>query len=103
MEREKILKELGQIKASIVPDKINQKFISKYYTIKGYKELEERLNAFIRLLVGQPTYPIKKTMLGFPILYIQSKEELIFRIKELCETLFISNIHLEEIKNDNKK
>jgi len=99
MERDEILKKLGQVKASIVPDKLNIHFVNKYYTQEGYKALEERLNYFLGLVYSTPTFPIHAEFIGFPKLYIQTYEELLFRIKELVEILFISNIKLEE-KNE---
>lgn len=98
MDKDKILKELGLVKMSIVPDKLNNHFVNKYYTKKGYKALEERLNALLELVYSTPTFPIHKEFIGFPKLYIQSYEELIFRIKELVELMFIGNIKVENKK-----
>ena len=91
------LRKIGLIEKSIVPDEINVKFIEKYYTEKGYKALCSRLNLFLKLsfTLKESDFPYKtRKLLGFPILYIESKEELFFRIKELCESLFITNIKL---------
>jgi hypothetical protein len=62
--------------------------IGHYKTYEEYENaLRERLNSLITLFNEETDFPFAVRILGFPVTRFGSREELIFRIKEICDIL----------------
>jgi len=63
---------------------------NKKWNATPEKVLETRLASLIELSNNTKEYPIKVRMLGFPLLIVQNREEIMARIKELSEILNVN-------------
>lgn len=71
-----------------------------FYTDKGIKVLKKRLENWVSIF-NKEDFPLSARSLGFSNFTIQNKEELLIRIKELCELIGVKvNIKTEETKNN---
>ena len=72
-----------------------------FYTEKGIKALKKRLENWVYVF-NKDNLPLSARSLGFSSFEVKNKEELVIRIKELCELIGTKvNIKTEETK-DNK-
>ena len=64
--------------------------IGDYKRYEDYeKALRTRLDSLINLFNTETEYPYQVRILGFELLRVNSEEELVARIKELCQLLHV--------------
>ena len=61
--------------------------IGKYTYEKYEKALRNRLDTLVKLFNKEREYPFQARFLGFPVSRFNTREEIIHRIKEICEIL----------------
>ncbi len=70
----------------------------KYYTEDGLRALKNKMENFVNLF-NNYNFPFEAQMLGFGKFKIESKEECLFRIKELSQ---LTGVNFEIIKTSSK-
>ena len=70
-------------------DREMRKYVEDWFSEKGIKALEARLESLVRIYNETPdnAYPLTIPMFGFPTLQIKDPNELIGRIRELGDLI----------------
>lgn len=68
--------------------KVNEEELKQDLVVR-LVELHKRLESFIKIYDEEHEYPLSFMLYGFPKLVLESRDELKFRIKEICDILKI--------------
>lgn len=66
--------------------KTNEEMREKFFTEEGVKALDTKIKTMVSLF-NKNIFPLNVIILGFSKLEIESREECLHRVKELCQIL----------------